>query len=1216
MSGRGFPRPLFYDILRLVENSRKIVEKVQVNNLKRKMDQLRSEKFEYEMPKLIFSEERLEIKAVAGKRVKGSFVIENTADRKIRGLIYSSSARMACDPPDFYARSVFVTYEADTTGMRDGEALEGFFTVCSEIGEWELPYRVEILESQDKERAEYTKSLEAFAKMARQDFQKAYLFFIKSDFPRMLEQDAPEYLTLYEGVREISVSYRSMEEFLVACKKKDPIFLRIRESHGTFEELEDSIKESILIVKNQWGFQRLDFIVDADFIRLERNMVTTDEFIGNSYQLDFIIEQEKLHAGRNYGSIRIQTSNQELRYEMVVTKKGTKDRERKVLKTQREIEHLVSLYISLQTRQISVEEWQIQSLEALKEYQEFGGNHPILELFQAQIYFTLGKFLEAHNVLEAVENRKRSLDNPEVRGYYLYLTTFYQNERKYVDAIEDEIVGLAMQNRESWKLQWILLHLQEKYLNYPQQKIDAVREKYVSGCRSRILFLEVYQLFEREPVLIKRLDEFTISVLKFACKENLLTKEVVQQIADLALRCKEYDEMTFAVLKECYEQFPSQQLVRSICELLLKGQKTDQEAFIWYAKGVEEDLRVAGLYEAYVESMSENSAKKLPQIIRMYFAYNNTLNYQKKAFVYASVVQNREEDPQSYRSYRPSIEKFMLDQLAFGRINQNLAMLYKRFLTKNLLNKRLAEGLGRSLFTYELTCHIPEFTSAIVIHRQLREESIVPIVQGKAQIQLYTEDYSIVFVDSEGNRYASSSLYELDKLLSSDQFMEWVKELAPDYPGMLLWECEQVRKTGVLPESITEVQRLVEVPEIREEYRMALRKEILDFYTAHPFDQGISEYLKSMNYEIFLRADKKELLELLIDHSFYREAFDLICTYGYEEIELGKMTKLCSNMVVLCEYSENKMLLPFCEYCFQNKKYDKHILTYLIFYYDGPIKAMKKVWKASRDFDLDGFQIEEKILEMIVFTRSGVEGSEEIYESYSKGMGDRKLCHAYLVLRSYDYFVKEKEVGQIIFDKLEKQQQLGLETEEVCELALLRHYAELSRQTILSEQQEILVSILLEKYAHRGMRFRFFQEFPDAYTRPYQLQDKVFIEYRTNPRASVTLYYYVDDNKKKEQVCRREPMLDMYEGIFSKEFTLFYGEKLTYYIVEECDGEIKKSKVSVMEYKKEERDQNSKYELLNRMAKYLEKGEQEQLAQTMDLYIRQQTFVDEVLKMI
>lgn len=1184
--------------------------------MRRRIDQLRNEKFEYEMPKMIFSEQKLEIKAIAGERVRGGFRIENTEDRKIKGVIYSSSTRMVCEPGDFSGRKIHITYEADAAGMQPGEVLDGFFIICSSIGEYELPFQLTILESQEETREEYKKSLDAFAEMAKKDFQKAYLFFIKSEFPKMLEQNAPEYLTLYEGIRELSVSYRSMEEFLVACKKKDAISIRIREQQGRFEELEESTKESVLIVKNRWGFQRLDFIADADFIRLERNMVTTDEFVGNYYQLEYIIEEEKLHAGRNYGTICIRTSSQELRYEIFVTKKGTREKKRTVLETQRQIERLISLYINLQMRQISVEEWQMSSQEALIRYRESGGNHPLLELFQAQLYFTLGKFLEANSVLERMEGQKRLLDRAEVRGYYLYLTTFYQSERKYVDEIEEEIVSLYMQNRESWKLRWILLHLQERYLNHPQQKIEAVREQFLYGCRSRILFLEVYQLFEKEPVLIKRLDEFTIAILRFACKENLLTQEVAEETADLALRCKEYDEMTFSVLKECYEQFPSKQLVRSICELLLKGGKTGQEAFLWYAKGVEEDLRVTGLYEAYVESMKENSTKKLPQIIRMYFAYNNTLHYQKKAFIYASVVQNQEEDPQSYRSYRPSIEKFMLDQLSFGRINQNLAVLYQKFLDRNLLNKRLADGLGRALFTYELTCYMPEITSAIVIHRQLKEENVVPVIHGKAQIQIYTEDYSIVLMDSAGNRYAAPSLYELEKLLTNDEFTQWVKEFSPDHPGMLLWECEKVRKTKQMPKTIEGVERLVELEEIREEYRTALKKDILTFYTLNPLDAGLHEYLQNMQYESFLSAGKKELLELLIDQGFYTEAFDLISVYGYEEVEIGKLTRMCSNIVSLSEYAENEMLLCLCEVCFRQKKYDKKILTYLLFYYEGPIKDMKAVWEAGQSFDLDGFQIEERILSMVLFSKSGVEGTEAIYESYSKGMGDHKICQAYLIFRSYEYFVKEKPAGKIIFDKLEKQFEIRKDLEEVCCLALLRYYAEISQENPLSERQELQVSTLLEEYAHRGMRFKFFQQFPEMYTRPYQLQDKVFIEYRTNPAQSVTLYYYITDEKRKETICRKEPMLNVYEGIFSKEFTLFYGEQLTYYIVEEREGEVKQSKVSVLEYRKSQRNGNSKYELLNQMAQSIEQKQTEKVSQTIETYIRQQTLVDEVLKMM
>ena len=34
-------------------------------------------------------------------------------------------------------------------------------------------------------------------------------------------------------------------------------------------------------------------------------MVTTDEFIGSTYTLNYLIDREALHAGRNFGRIRI-----------------------------------------------------------------------------------------------------------------------------------------------------------------------------------------------------------------------------------------------------------------------------------------------------------------------------------------------------------------------------------------------------------------------------------------------------------------------------------------------------------------------------------------------------------------------------------------------------------------------------------------------------------------------------------------------------------------------------------------------------------------------------------------------------------------------------------------------------------------------------------------------------------------------------------------------
>ena len=46
-------------------------------------------------------------------------------------------------------------------------------------------------------------------------------------------------------------------------------------------------------------------------------------------------------------------------------------------------------------------------------------------------------------------------------------------------------------------------------------------------------------------------------------------------------------------------------ILNTICTLLIKGNKTSSEYFPWYQKAVEEDFRIARLYEYYMIAMDE-----------------------------------------------------------------------------------------------------------------------------------------------------------------------------------------------------------------------------------------------------------------------------------------------------------------------------------------------------------------------------------------------------------------------------------------------------------------------------------------------------------------------------------------------------------------------------------------------------------------------------------
>ena len=62
-------------------------------------------------------------------------------------------------------------------------------------------------------------------------------------------------------------------------------------------------------------------------------------------------------------------------------------------------------------------------------------------------------------------------------------------------------------------------------------------------------------------------------------------------------------------------------------------------------------------------SVDMDSAMELPKVILMYFSFQNNLDYEHSAFLYAYLLKHREEYEELYEHYEPRIERFVIDQL-------------------------------------------------------------------------------------------------------------------------------------------------------------------------------------------------------------------------------------------------------------------------------------------------------------------------------------------------------------------------------------------------------------------------------------------------------------------------------------------------------------------------------------------------------------------------
>ena len=119
-------------------------------------------------------------------------------------------------------------------------------------------------------------------------------------------------------MRKWSLEEQAMEEFLVGIKQKECIFLTLPGEGMLFEDILESTKGVVTLMKNSWGYVPIHIETEGRFLKVSRQEISTEDFVGNNYEVEYFVRPEFLHVGRNYGVIRFQTPYETLSYEVEV----------------------------------------------------------------------------------------------------------------------------------------------------------------------------------------------------------------------------------------------------------------------------------------------------------------------------------------------------------------------------------------------------------------------------------------------------------------------------------------------------------------------------------------------------------------------------------------------------------------------------------------------------------------------------------------------------------------------------------------------------------------------------------------------------------------------------------------------------------------------------------------------------------------------------------
>ena len=230
------------------------------------------------------------------------------------------------------------------------------------------------------------------------------------------------------------------------------------------------------------------------------------------------------------------------------------------------------------------------------------------------------------------------------------------------------------------------MYLSADYVNSPEKKLRFLERQFESGTTSGVLYLEALQIFQGNPDYLVKLGSFEQQVLYYGIRKEYFKAELAEQFLELIDKKKEYSPIICEILEKLYERKAENRIVAIMCALLLKGGVTGPKALPWYEKGVEQQLRLTNLYEAYMSSLDPNTQKTLPKAAVLYFVFNNKLDYERCAFLYDYVLDNKVLYADVYEKYVVKAKEFVVEQIAKERINRHLANLYAKLVTPDMIN--------------------------------------------------------------------------------------------------------------------------------------------------------------------------------------------------------------------------------------------------------------------------------------------------------------------------------------------------------------------------------------------------------------------------------------------------------------------------------------------------------------------------------------------------
>lgn len=1132
--------------------------------------------------------QNIEFSTEPGEIVEDSFTIY-AADKYAEGKLYSSDTRMRLYEVEFRGEETQIGYSFDGTSVEAGSCVRGDFVIISNRGEYVVSYKINVQKPQLQSSLGNIRNLFHFTNLAQTNWEEAVALFYSRNFASILQKSDKNAYLAYVGQSRYEGNEQNVEEFLIEVSKKTPIIYSFDIEGFLLEDIQDSVVKSIVITRSGWGYSCVDILVNGDFISTDRQQLHSGDFINNKCDFNIFIDASKLHDGVNSGAVLFSDACNEYTIPFDILMEEEPERRTDNRKQRQALCNLVNGYVDMRLNCLTMAQWIDRFEKELKVFLELDEDSILFNLYRVQLLITKERFNEAKWFLDMLEQRLSKEPSDIFQNcYYLYLTTLINCAEDYVKEVSDEIETIYANNPVEWRLGWFVLQLNEDLQRSRELRWQFMEEMFENGCTSPMLLCEAVLLLQDNPTFLLKLENFEENVLWHGARRRMLRPELIEQLQYLAARKQKYSALLFRILGEVYGAYKSPQTVASICHILILGDKKGIDYYPWYALGVEHSVRVTGLYEYYMMSLELDKygdikeSLEIPKMVLMYFAYQSSLDYELNAFLYAYIIRNKDKYPDLEQSYRIAIERFVVDQIRLGHINENLAYLYKNMLAPQMITDDTVYAFTPLLFMHRIYVDNLRVKNIVIIHEKVNGESSYPVKNCVCMIPIYGSEYKLFLQDENGNRFTKSIHYENKQLMDPKKQLNYIRGYMQGRLRFDIYLCEVDKNyITISNENVKRFKNLAESPQVVESFKKEIRTKLLRFYYDNDMIGELDAFLEDTEADEMEAAERAEFIKYLISRGMFDKAYYWLRSYGVADVEPKSVARLVSKRIVNKDYEYDEFLVNVAHYIYKHMKYDENILRYLMMNYEGKSSELRKLWKSAVDLELDAKLIMERILRQVEYTGATISDMDCLLTGYAQCEGhDRELVKRILVKMSYEYFVYEAILCSEVFDMLYQKYAQGELAEKVCKLALLKFWAENIQNR--AEIPEDAARQIIQELLNEDVYFPFYANLVDLVPELHYIKNSVFVEYRTQPHTQVYLHYAFDDsffhdtgdskdiqdgqtteNINYECYEIRE-MKEMYDGIHVDMFQLFHGETIQYYVTESSleNGELRQERVT------------------------------------------------------